>query len=166
VTACPHCYNAFKHDYRQFGMELDVIHHSELIWQLIDQQRIALSASDAKWPLTFHDPCYLGRYNGIYQAPRDTLGRINGIELREMERHAERSFCCGAGGGRMWMEEHLGERVNNERTKQALATGAKTICVACPFCMTMLTDGTKALNLEDDVKVLDLAEVVARQLQP
>ncbi|MBN2360237.1 MAG: (Fe-S)-binding protein [Deltaproteobacteria bacterium] len=165
VTACPHCYNAFKHDYRQFGMELDVIHHSELIWQLIDHKRIALRATDAPWPLTFHDPCYLGRYNGIYQPPRSALGRIGGVELREMERHGKKSYCCGAGGGRMWMEEHLGERINNERTKQALATGVKTICVACPFCMTMLTDGTKALDLEDEVKVLDLAEVVARQLQ-
>ena len=163
VTACPHCLNALKHDYRQFGIELEVIHHTELIFELIDQRRLALNGAPEQGGFTFHDPCYLGRYNNIYDKPREILGRVDGLELSEMERTREKSFCCGAGGGRMWMEEH-GTRINNTRTQQAVDTGAKNICVACPFCMTMLEDGTKAMDIEEDVKVLDVAEVVARHL--
>ncbi|MFH1808396.1 MAG: 4Fe-4S dicluster domain-containing protein [Pseudomonadota bacterium] len=164
VTACPHCLNAFKNDYPQFDIQLDIIHHTELIQQLIEHKKIRLNGTPEKGALTFHDPCYLGRYNGVYEQPRQILQHIDGVDLREMERHTKKSFCCGAGGGRMWMEEHLGERVNNNRTQQAMDTGAKTICVACPFCMTMLEDGTKAKNVEEEIKVLDVAEIVARHL--
>lgn len=166
LTSCPHCFNSLGNDYREFSASYVVEHHTELIARLLEEGRIPLDAAQAFGsPVTFHDPCYLGRYNRRYEPPREILRGI-GVAATEMARSRESGFCCGAGGGRIFMEERVGKRVNVERTEQALATGARTIAVGCPFCMTMLTDGTKAKNVEESVKVRDLAELVAERLAP
>lgn len=164
VTGCPHCFNSLKNEYPQFGGKFEVIHHTDLIEQLIEEGRIELS-EDAKAKITYHDSCYLGRYNDIYDAPRKALSGIGGIELVEMERSGDNGFCCGAGGGRMFLEETEGERINVNRTEEAIATGADTIASACPFCMTMLTDGTKTLDKNEEVEVKDIAEIVFENLK-
>lgn len=160
VTGCPHCYNSLKNEYPQFGGNFEVIHHSEMIKQLIDEGKIELKDDSVKERITFHDSCYLGRYNDIYDEPREPLSKINGAELVEMERNRDRGFCCGAGGGRMFMEETEGTRVNVERTREALETNPDTIASACPFCMTMMTDGVKDLEKSEEVEVKDVAEIV------
>lgn len=165
VTACPHCFNTLKNEYGAFGGQYEVVHHSELIAELIEDERIELDEG-AMARVTFHDPCYLGRWNKQYDAPRKSLGAVRRLQVVEMEKSHERSFCCGAGGGQMWMEESLGTRVNMARTEQALETEPDVIGVACPFCMTMLEDGVKASDREGDVKVQDVAEVVASALIP
>jgi Fe-S oxidoreductase len=163
-TTCPHCFNSLKHDYRELGADYTVQHHTELLAELLKDKRIPLQAKrELQEEVTFHDPCYLGRYNQGYEPPREVLLQI-GVRTREMERSRENGFCCGAGGGRVFMEERIGGRVNVERTEQALATGAGTLAVGCPFCMTMLTDGTKAKNVEETLKVKDVAELVAERL--
>jgi Fe-S oxidoreductase len=154
-----------KNEYGEFGVDYSVQHHTELLQELMRDKRIPIDTKKALAEhVTFHDPCYLGRYNKVYDEPRDVLVQI-GVKSSEMERNKQQSFCCGAGGGRMFMEEHVGKRVNVERTEQALATGATTIAVGCPFCMTMITDGTKAKEVEEKVKVKDLAELVAERLR-
>lgn len=159
VTACPHCMNTLKNEYSAFGIELEVTHHTEFIEKLISEKKIVPKKKiDGK--ITFHDSCYLGRYNDIYSSPRRSLNSIPGTELVEMKRSGDRGLCCGAGGGRMFLEETEGKRVNIERTEEALSTGASTIASACPFCMTMLTDGVKAKDKADEVKVKDVAELV------
>jgi len=164
-TSCPHCFNSLANEYKDLGGEYSVQHHTELIAELMADKRIPQDTKkEIQQKVTFHDPCYLGRYNETYDEPRDVLVELKGTNSREMERNKEKSFCCGAGGGRMWMEEHIGDRVNVARTEQALETGADTIAVGCPFCMTMITDGTKALDKEEDVAVLDIAELVAQRL--
>jgi len=160
LTACPHCYHSLKNEYPQFGGNYEVIHHTELIEQLVSDGRINLKETERK-SLTYHDSCYLGRYNEIYNSPRTTLKSINGIELKEMKRSFDKGFCCGAGGGRMFLEEKEGKRVNIERTEEALALSIDTIATACPFCMTMLTDGVKAKDVIEKVQVKDIAEIVA-----
>jgi Fe-S oxidoreductase len=165
ITTCPHCYNSIKNEYPQFGGNFEVIHHTELIDQLIKEGRIELKEDAANSKITYHDPCYLGRYNSVYDAPRDSLTKISGVELVEMEKNKDKSFCCGAGGGRMFLEETEGTRINEERTKQALETGADTIAAACPFCMTMLSDGTKAFDKEDEVAVKDIAEIILEHIK-
>jgi len=160
LTACPHCYHSLKNEYPQFGGNYEVIHHTELIEQLVSDGKINLKETERK-SLTYHDSCYLGRYNEIYNSPRTTLKSINGIELKEMKRSFDKGFCCGAGGGRMFLEEKEGKRVNIERTEEALALSIDTIATACPFCMTMLTDGVKAKDLIEKVQVKDIAEIVA-----
>lgn len=163
-ASCPHCFNALKNDYRELGANYSVQHHTELLAELLKDRRIPLDAKkQLEQQITFHDPCYLGRYNQGYEAPREVLIQL-GVRPREMEKSRENGFCCGAGGGRIFMEERIGKRVNVERTEQAMATGASTIAVGCPFCMTMLTDGTKAKNVEETLKVKDLAELVAERL--
>ena len=165
-TTCPHCMNSLKNEYGEFGVDYSVQHHTELLAELMKDKRIPL---DTKKTLdehvTFHDPCYLGRYNKQYDAPRELLYSIGTKNhIHEMERSKEGSFCCGAGGGRLFMEEHIGERVNVERTKQAMQTGATTVAVGCPFCKSMIIDGTKTLDAEDKLKVKDIAELVAERL--
>jgi Fe-S oxidoreductase len=164
LTSCPHCFNSLGKDYRELGADFVVEHHTEVVARLLALGRVPLDAAKGIADrVTFHDPCYLGRYNGGYGPPREILGRL-GLRVLEMEKSRETGFCCGAGGGRVFMEEHLGARVNVARTEQALATGARTIAVGCPFCMTMLTDGTKAKDVEESVKVKDVAELVAERM--
>jgi Fe-S oxidoreductase len=164
VTACPHCFNTLKNEYPPFGGKYEVIHHSQLIAQLIDEGRITLN-EDVVRRVTFHDPCYLGRWNDEYDAPRRSLSAMRHLQVVEMDQSREKSFCCGAGGGQMWMEEKIGTRVNVERTRQALEMNPEAIGVACPFCMTMLEDGVKAAMREEDVAVLDIAEIVAGAIE-
>ncbi|WP_152394977.1 (Fe-S)-binding protein [Paenibacillus guangzhouensis] len=160
VTACPHTYNTFKHEYPDFGLKAEVIHHSELLAQLIESG--ALTPQHAlKERITYHDSCYLGRYNEVYDPPRAILRAIAGVTLLEMERSRENGMCCGAGGGRMWMEETEGKRVNVARTEQALAVSPTMIGSACPYCLTMLSDGTKQKGVEEQVRAMDIAEILA-----
>jgi Fe-S oxidoreductase len=163
ITQCPHCFTTLKNDYLQFGLELEVIPHAEFIESLLRQGKLPLSEVDAG-SVVFHDSCYLGRHNGVYQAPRAVLELATGRAPLEMERNREKSFCCGAGGGRMWLEEHLGERINLNRVEEALDSHPETICVTCPYCMTMFEDGVKELA-SGMVEVRDIAEVVARGLR-
>jgi len=137
VTNCPHCLNCLKNEYPQFGGNYEVLHGTELVAELIAQGRVRLE-KELPETITFHDPCYLGRYNKVYDAPRRVLESIPGVKLREMERSKEKGLCCGAGGGRMWMEEKLGERINQTRMKEIAATGADKVGVSCPFCMVMI----------------------------
>lgn len=163
ITACPHCLNTLKNEYSQFGGNYEVIHHSELLSSLVSQGKIK-PQKPIEATCTYHDSCYLGRYNDIYAEPRAVVGSIPGLKMNEMERNMEKGFCCGAGGGRMWLEEH-GERINMNRTEQALGTGANMIVTACPFCLTMLEDGTKAKDVIDNVKTRDLAEILWESVQ-
>ncbi len=163
VTTCPHCYNILKKEYSDFGGNYEVYHHTELIAKLIAEGRINITKGMSV-TATYHDSCYLGRYNDIYDQPRSILSRIPNLNLAEMERRRERSFCCGAGGGRMWMEETLGKRINEERADQALKLNPGLIATACPFCLTMFEDGLKARNKEEEVAVKDIAEVVAEAI--
>jgi Fe-S oxidoreductase len=162
LATCPHCYNILKNEYPQFGGDYRVIHHTAFIQELLRGRRIRMKAQ-ARQKTTFHDSCYIGRYNGIYDAPRELL-RSAGASLAEMERSFDRGFCCGAGGARMFMEEKVGKRVNIERTEEALRLQPDTIATACPFCLTMLTDGVKAKDADDKVSVRDVAEAVADSL--
>jgi len=163
VTSCPHCLHALKNEYSQFGLELEVIHHTDYICNLIKDNRI-VPKKENKEKITYHDSCYLGRYNSIYKAPREILSKIPGLDTVEMKRSKDKGFCCGAGGGRMFMEETEGKKVYLERTEEALETGAETIASACPFCMTMLTDGVKDKEKGEEVKIKDLAEIVIENL--
>ena len=165
VTACPHCFNTIGNEYGQLGGSFTVRHHSEYLASLVKAGRLAIGPDGLPGrSVTYHDSCYLARYNGVIAAPRDVLGAIPGVELREMESSGRQTFCCGAGGGRMWMEETRGTRVNAERTRQVLETGADTLATACPFCMTMLRDGlTDAGRTEgaDAVTAQDISELLA-----
>ncbi len=160
VTACPHCYNSLKNEFPQFGGNFEVQHHSELIHELIDSGKIEMKEAEEPLSVTYHDSCYIGRYNDIYEEPREVIDAIPAVELTEMERNRSKGFCCGAGGGRMFLEDVEGGRINEERTREALETGASTIGTACPFCMTMMTDGVKAYDKTDTVQVKDIAELV------
>ncbi len=166
VTACPHCYNTIKNEYPQFGGNYEVKHHSEFIHELIQQRKInvQLSEEDKKREIAYHDPCYLGRYNDKYEEPREIVRTVSNQNLKEPVDHHTKSLCCGAGGAQMWMEEQNTDRVNFKRTNQLLDTGASTIAVACPFCMTMITDGVKNAEKIDTVKVKDIAELVAEKI--
>jgi len=163
VVNCPHCFNTMKNEYPDFGGEYEVMHHTELFARLVADGRLRPTASFDQ-DVTYHDPCYLGRHNGVYDEPREVLRRIPGVRATEMPRHRERSFCCGAGGSRMWLEEHLGKRINVERTEEAISTGAGTMSVACPFCLIMLDDGAKAKG--ERIQVFDVAQVLARSIEP
>jgi Fe-S oxidoreductase/nitrate reductase gamma subunit len=158
IVNCPHCFNTLRNEYPDFGGNYEVIHHTQLFARLLKEGRLRPTA-EVNEVLTYHDPCYLGRHNDVYQEPRDVLDGIPGLSTREMPRHGARTFCCGAGGARMWMEERIGKRINMERTEEAISTGADTLGVACPFCLIMLDDGAKAKG--EVIKVMDLAQVVA-----
>ena len=159
VVTCPHCLQSLGKEYKQFGGNYEVIHHTRLLVDLVSQGKLTLSA-EKKAKITFHDPCYLGRYNDEYDAPRAVLDAMNGVERVEMKRSRDRSFCCGAGGGRMWMEEREGKRVNIERTEEALSLRPDIIGTGCPFCMTMMTDGVKEKDGSGNLQVKDIAELV------
>ncbi|WP_224982342.1 (Fe-S)-binding protein [Geomonas agri] len=165
ITQCPHCFTTLKNDYRQYGLELEVTHHSELINDLIKAGKLQPAASAKFGRVVFHDSCYLGRHNEVYEAPRDVLRAATGREVLEMGRTRENAFCCGAGGGRMWLEEHEGTPINCNRVQEALAQQPETVCVSCPFCMTMFEDGIKEVP-GSTTQVRDIAEVVALSLQP
>jgi Fe-S oxidoreductase len=159
ITVCPHCYNTTRNEYRQFGGEYEVYHHTEFIRKLIDEGKIKLGKSVDMGNVVWHDSCYLGRYNEIYEGPRELIAKATGKPPAEMSKHHKLSFCCGAGGGGMWMEESEGERICTVRARMAVEAGADTICTACPYCRTMLTDGVK--NLEKwDIKVRDISSIV------
>ncbi|MBT2764404.1 (Fe-S)-binding protein [Paenibacillus sp. ISL-20] len=159
VTACPHTFNILKNEYPEFGLEAEVIHHTELLDQLVKEGRLQ-PKYQVQEKITYHDSCYLGRYNDVYDQPRSVLRAIPGVELLEMERNRENGMCCGAGGGQMWMEEDAGKRVNLARTEQALAVSPTMISSACPFCLTMLEDGAKLKEVEESVKTRDIAEIL------
>jgi Fe-S oxidoreductase len=166
VTACPHCFNILKNEYPELGGTYEVIHHATFIQQLIDEGKIKMSDGNSfkGKKITYHDSCYLGRANNIYEAPRKVLEALD-AELVEMKRCKSNGLCCGAGGAQMFKEEEKGDiRINVERATEALATGASVIAAACPFCNTMMTDGVKSNEKEDSVQVLDIAELVAASM--
>jgi Fe-S oxidoreductase len=158
VTQCPHCFNTLANEYPQLGGHYEVVHHSQLLEVLIDDGRLDVSNASLEDRLVYHDSCYLGRHNDVYLAPRNVVGSIGGIEVVEAGRNGTKGMCCGAGGARMWMEEHVGKQVNVERSQELLATGAKRIATACPFCYVMIDDGVKGEGVEEDeVMVADIA---------
>lgn len=159
VTACPHCFNAIKNEWKDFGGNFEVVHHTQLIARLIKEGKLKPSKGTEQ-KVTYHDSCYIGRWNDEYSAPREIMNSLPMTKVEEMTKNSANAMCCGAGGGRMWMEEHIGTRVNITRTEQALATNASVIAANCPFCMTMLTDGLKSKEMVDKVKVVDIAELV------
>jgi Fe-S oxidoreductase len=163
VATCPHCFNTLKNEYPRFGGNFEVVHHTTLLEELVNSGRLKVKPEERQ-KTTFHDSCYIGRYNGIYDAPRNLLAS-SGASLVEMGRSRDRGLCCGAGGARMFMEETVGKRINIERTEEALALTPQTIATACPFCMTMLSDGVKAKDAEESVKVRDVAEVLAENIE-
>jgi Fe-S oxidoreductase len=183
VATCPHCFNTLGNEYEQLGLKVEVVHHTQLLAHLVKEGRLT-PVRPVDGGVTYHDPCYLGRHNRVFDAPREVLGSAiagaagNGHEgsaigsgrrgsgLIEMPRNSERSFCCGAGGARMWMEEKIGKRINVERTEEALATGAKTIAVGCPFCSTMIGDGVTGKGEQENVEVIDVASVLLRSIKP
>ena len=160
IVNCPHCYNTIRNEFPQFGGRFEVVHAAELVAQLVAQGRLQVPPAFRK-KIVYHDSCYYGRFNEIYDEPRAVLART-GAEVREMRRHKQFGLCCGAGGGRMWIEEDPDKRVNLLRTAQALEADPEVIAVSCPFCMTMLSDGIKAKDLEDKVQTLDVMEIVAK----
>lgn len=164
VASCPHCFNSLGREYPDLGGDYEVIHHSQLLSHLVAEGKLQTGSLSST--VTYHDPCYLGRHNRVFDEPRNVLDAIDGVRQVEMKRCRERSFCCGAGGARMWMEETIGKRVNLERTDEALTTGADTVSTACPFCLIMLDDAVKARQREEEVQVLDLAQIVEASLVP
>jgi Fe-S oxidoreductase len=160
VTQCPHCFNTLKNEYPQYDGHYEVVHHSQLLTQLVAEGKLNLAGASLEERVTYHDSCYLGRHNDVYLAPRKVIGSLGGIEVVEMPRNGTRGFCCGAGGARMWMEENIGKKVNTERSEEALATGASRIAVACPFCYVMMDDGVKEKGKDEEVKVQDIAEIL------
>jgi Fe-S oxidoreductase len=161
VANCPHCFNTLRNEYPQYGGDYEVIHHTELFGRLVSEGRLR-PTEPVEALLAYHDPCYLGRHNQVYDAPRDVLDRLPGVQMVEMPRNRERSLCCGAGGARMWMEERIGKRINAERMDEAAATGADTVGVACPYCLIMLDDGAKGRG--DTTEVMDVAQLIRRSL--
>ena len=168
ITSCPHCFNTIANEYPQLGGSYEVVHALPLVKTLLDEKRITLSEGAAAEVVAYHDPCYLGRHNGIYDAPRDVLDAVPGVTRAEIAPHdRERGFCCGAGGGRMWMEEKMGQRVNHRRVEQLLATksGATKVASGCPYCLIMLEEGVGAKGVQESIKPVDVLELVAARLE-
>jgi Fe-S oxidoreductase len=158
VTQCPHCFNTLKNEYPQYGGKWEVIHHSQFLEDLVESGALDLSAAKLEERVVYHDSCYLGRHNDVYMAPRNVIGSLGGVEIVEAPRNGTKGMCCGAGGARMWMEETIGTKVNDERSQELLDTGATRIATACPFCYIMIDDGVKAHGVEEDqVKVADVS---------
>jgi Fe-S oxidoreductase len=164
VVTCPHCFNTIKNEYPQFGGEFEVVHHTQLIAQLIKDGKIKPGQID-NVKLTYHDSCYLGRHNDIYEQPRQILKGMSKSKLLEMERSRNKGFCCGGGGGRYWMEEKVGKRISEMRTEQVIETGADVVATACPYCLQMFEDAIKAKAAEETLKPRDIAELLAAQLE-
>ena len=166
ITQCPHCFNTIGNEYPQLGGHYEVIHHSQFLEELIDSGRLDLTGAKLEERIVYHDSCYLGRHNDIYMAPRNVIGQLGGVDIVEANRSGTKGMCCGAGGGRMWMEEHIGKQVNVERSQELIATGASRIATACPFCYVMIDDGVKAQGVdEDEIKVGDLAMHVLEAIE-
>ena len=173
VVTCAHCFNTIKNEYPQVGGSYEVVHHTQLLNRLVRDKKLvpvarpsdvpgmssAKNAASTAGTVTYHDPCYLGRHNDVYAPPRELIGALPGVELREMERTREKSFCCGAGGARMWMEEKLGTRINTNRTEEAIATGAERIAIGCPFCRVMISDGLTAKQAEGEAEAVEVVDV-------
>ncbi len=164
VTTCPHCFNTLKHEYPQFGGNFEVMHHTQFIVNLIRDGRLKVVTSNGK-RTAYHDSCYLGRYNDIYQPPREILGTIGGMRVVELARHGSRSFCCGGGGGHMWMEEEPDKRVNERRVEEIIEAKVDVVATACPYCLTMFEDGLKAKEAEESIKAVDLSELLLEALE-
>ena len=162
VTACPHCFNTIKNEYPELGGKYEVVHHTQFLKSLLDDGRLTIEGGQFKGKkITFHDPCYLGRANNVYEAPRDLIKKLD-AELVEMKRSRANGLCCGAGGAQMFKEPENGNKdINVERTEDAMETASEIIATGCPFCNTMMTDGVKFKEKEADVKVLDIAELLA-----
>ncbi len=163
VANCPHCFNTLRNEYPDYGGRFEVIHHSQLIARLVEEGRLR-PGSPVEATVAYHDPCYLGRHNGVYEDPRSAIASVPGVRTVEMPRHAERALCCGAGGARMWMEERIGKRINQERMDEAASTGADTVGVACPYCLIMLDDGARTSGIQ--TSVVDIAQLLARSVSP
>src|SRR5437867_3519320 len=165
ITACPHCFNTIKNEYPQLGGNYDIVHHTVFIDKLIADEKIKLPEGFDQRKLTYHDPCYIGRYNDVFEEPRRVLTVLNSNGVTEMQRNRNKSFCCGGGGGRAWMEEKIGKRVNQARVSEALGTGAEVLAAACPFCITMFDDGIKGVEAEDKMQIEDISEIVVRAME-
>jgi len=163
ITTCPHCFNTLKHEYPQFGGEFEVVHHTQFILDLMRSGKLKFSGSNGRRAV-YHDSCYLGRYNDIYSQPREILATIGAASGVELSRHGPRSFCCGGGGGHMWMEEDIEKRLNVKRTEEVIETGADVIATACPYCLSMFEDGLKAKEVEETIKAMDLSELLVESL--
>jgi Fe-S oxidoreductase len=165
VATCPHCFNTIKNEYPQLGGTFEVVHHTQFIDGLITSGQLKLPEGFDRRKLTYHDPCFIGRWNDVYDEPRRVLSVVNSNGVSEMRRNRNRSFCCGGGGGRVWMEERIGKRINNTRVQEALDTGAEGMAAACPFCITMFEDGIKGVGAQERFGVEDIAEILARALE-
>ncbi|MBK5223174.1 MAG: (Fe-S)-binding protein [Acidimicrobiia bacterium] len=165
ITQCPHCFNTLMNEYPQLGGHYEVVHHSQFLEWLIDQGKLDMSTAKLEERIVYHDSCYLGRHNDVYMSPRNVIGSLAGVQIVEAERNGTKGMCCGAGGARMWMEETVGTKVNDERSRELIATGASRIATACPFCYIMIDDGVKGHGAEDDVKVGDIAQHLLEALE-
>ncbi len=165
LTACPHCFNTIKNEYPQLGGNYEVVHHTVFIDRLLADEKIILPDGFDQRKLTYHDPCYIGRYNDVYDEPRRVLTVLNSNGVTEMRRNRNKSFCCGGGGGRAWMEEKIGKRINQTRVNEALDTGAEVLAAACPFCITMFDDGIKGVEAEEKMQIEDISEIVAQAIE-
>ena len=163
IASCPHCFNALANEYPALGADFEVIHHSQLLSHLVAEGKLT-PGGGYSGTVTYHDPCYLGRHNRIFDEPRSVIDAIPGAKQVEMRRCREKGFCCGAGGSRMWLEENLGTRINMERTGEALGTGADVVSTACPYCMIMLDDAVKANARQDDVRVMDVSQLLEESM--
>jgi Fe-S oxidoreductase len=164
VTACPHCFNTMKNEYPLLGGQFEVVHHSQFIADLIRENLLKMNQV-GEAIVTYQDPCYLGRYNDIYRPPRQVLKSIPGVRMVEMEQNRKNGLCCGGGGGRMWLEEDTGQRVSEMRLSQAMDTHVQVIATACPFCLQMLEDAARVKEVDESLKIRDIAELVAEALE-